>query len=263
MLASNVPTVSFGLPVGLNGAAPLNCSGVALSRPRRVPGSALRIDGSIRRGRESGRGARRRSSCVMPAVSSLRARQSPSHDNPTRRIETPATFVFDNCTQRRTEFVGWNDIESESRVKRHVPRDISEGCQADRLVPGRSGPSTDVPHETPPETAPAMLRVYVDFLEMCAIGLDHLDVGKTHRQVVSQDDPEVAITLSLLQHIVARRFIQNRLGCVSGQKTGSGELYGGQQPDIPVAGRGDGVSGGHMFSGSRDLHSEHDILLEP
>src|SRR5262245_14224192 len=134
-------------------------------------------------------------------------RQSPSHDDPMRRIEAPTGFAFDDGTQSRSEFGGWNHFESQSRVERHVERDIPERCQRSRLVAGLRRPLADVPHKLRPETATAMLRVHIEFLQMCGAWLDHLDMRKTHRGVVSQDDPEKAIALRLLQDIMARRFL--------------------------------------------------------
>ena len=97
------------------------------------------------------------------------------------------------------------------------------------------------PHETRPETATAVRRVHIDFLKMCAIGLDHLDLGKPHRHVISKDDPEVAITLSLLQRIPAGRFFQNGFRHVSDEEPGSSEFDRSQDLQILRARRGDRV----------------------
>jgi len=53
-----------------------------------------------------------------------------SHDDAAGRIEAPPAFVFDNGTQRVTEFGRRNNFESRSGVKRPVPWDISDemGC---------------------------------------------------------------------------------------------------------------------------------------
>src|SRR5262245_10443808 len=90
-------------------------------------------------------------------------RRSPSHDDPMRRIEAPTGFAFDDGTQWRSEFGGWNYLESQ----------------------------------------------------MHGVWLDHFDMCKTNRSVVSQDDPEKAVALRLLQDILARRFLLKRLRHIS------------------------------------------------
>jgi hypothetical protein len=63
-----------------------------------------------------------------------------------------------------------------------------------------------VQQEERPQTAPAMRRVNVNFLQVHGIRLDPLDVRQADRGLVSENDPEMAISLSLGEGFWTGRF---------------------------------------------------------
>jgi hypothetical protein len=71
-----------------------------------------------------------------------------------------------------------------------------------------------------------MFRMDVDLLEMSGAGLEHLDVGKSHRSIVRKGDPEVTMTSGLVQLLPAGRLGQHGLRRVARKKLRRCELYG-------------------------------------
>jgi hypothetical protein len=90
----------------------------------------------------------------------------------------------------------------------------------------------------------------IDFLEVCSIALDDLDERETHGRLVCQHDPEAAVTLRLLQGVLARCHVQNGLGRHASKQPGSSQLNGRQLREIVWTCRGDRVLGRHGHSTS-------------
>src|SRR5439155_18057121 len=112
------------------------------------------------------------------------------------------------------------------------PGYVSKCGQRQSLVPIRRGPFAYRFHESPPQAAPPMIGMNVDFLEMRNLGLEHLDVRKTDGEITPEGNPEAAFALRILQVLLAGGLAQNGVGRVAGEESGSGELDGRQQAEI-------------------------------
>ena len=159
-----------------------------------------------------------------PAARPLRRPAASCHHNTAPRIKAPARFVFNNCAQRRWQRIHGDDLESKSRVKRHVPGNILKRRQRDRLKTSVGGPSTDVHDEAGSEAATPVVWMDVDFFEVHGIGVEYLDMRKADWIVGSERDPQSALTLRQLQDVMAGGFTQNRHGRVSGKQPRSCKL---------------------------------------
>jgi hypothetical protein len=93
-----------------------------------------------------------------------------------------------------------------------------------------------------------MPGVHVDLLEMDRVRFDDLDVGEPDRDVVRENDPEMAVTPGLLEDHLGGRLLQDGLGCVASEQPGGGELDRREHPDIPLPCRGDRVPGAHVVT---------------
>src|SRR5205809_50317 len=88
------------------------------------------------------------------------------HHYTTRRVEAATDFVLDDGAKRGREMLGRNDAESQSGVKRHVPRHVTEGCQRNRGVAVAAGPLTHARDQFRSQAPAAVFRIDVDLLEM-------------------------------------------------------------------------------------------------
>ena len=175
----------------------------------------------------------------------LRRPAASCHHNTAPRIKAPARFVFNNCAQHWWQSIHGEDLESKSRVKRHVPGNIPKRRQCNRPIAGVGGPSAHVRDEARSEAATPVVWMDVDFFEMYGVGVEDLDMRKADRNVVGERDPQPALTLRHLQDFVAGRFTQDRLGRVSGKQPGRRELDLQQPNEIRWACAGDPVQRRH------------------
>ena len=77
----------------------------------------------------------------------------------------------------------------------------------------------------------------IDLLEMSDGWLDDLHERKPHGNIISEGDPQMAVTLRGVQGFVAGRLVENGLRCVANKESGSRELYSRQRRQVLGPGR--------------------------
>lgn len=113
----------------------------------------------------------------------------PFHDHATRWVEPATRFVFDDRTERCRDVLWGDDVESESRIERHVPGYVSKRCQRDGAVPVAGGPLTHFQDQFRSKATAAVVGMNVDLLEMDRAALDQLGVREPYGNIVGQSDP--------------------------------------------------------------------------
>ena len=88
-----------------------------------------------------------------------------------------------------------------------------------------------------------MLGMDIDFFEMGSARLEHLDMGKTHGNVVGKGNPQMSLSLSSIQHCEARRFEQDSSRSVASKEFGRSELDGWQKRNIVWSSNADPIPG--------------------
>ena len=81
-----------------------------------------------------------------------------------------------------------------------------------------------------------MRWINVDLLEMYRVALDRFNVRKADRDIVRQCDPQMARTLSLLQNLRGRRFVQDGLRRVPDEESRGCQLNRWQPRQVLWAG---------------------------
>src|SRR5689334_7708588 len=69
------------------------------------------------------------------------------HEHAANEIKTTQVFVRNDRFDFGSKVLGGNFLESESRVKRHVPRQVSKRCQCDPGLACLLRPVADCPYE--------------------------------------------------------------------------------------------------------------------
>ena len=219
--ASRLPRMSFGTPF-LHTVTSFRDAGDRLDRDR---------SRAVRPKKEN---ALTRSEYSWAREWPLSSRSS-SHDDSTCGIEPASRFVFDDCQQRRTQVRGRDDFEAETRIKRHVPREVPEGGQRDRCVPVAAGPFTDLQDQLCSQPTASVCRSNVDLLEVYGVALDHLNVRKADCHIAQQRHPEVPLPLSPLQNVRGRRLVQDGLRCMPREEPRSCQFQSLATARDPVA----------------------------
>jgi len=155
-----------------------------------------------------------------------------THGDTARRIEAAAGLVLDDNTQSRAKLLRRDDRKPQARVKRQIPRNITERREGHGSVSSHSSPGADCLDESCPESAASVFGMNVNLFEMRDGGFNDLDVRKAHGNIIRESDPQTALTLSVCQDVLAARLRENGLRRVANQESGSSELYGRQQWQI-------------------------------
>jgi hypothetical protein len=92
------------------------------------------------------------------------------------------------------------------------------------------------------EAAAAMLGLDIDLFEMCHVAVDHLDVRKADGSVIRHNNPQLAVTLSVLERLEARRLAQDGFGGEATKQPGGCQLNRWQPNQILPARRSDCVA---------------------
>jgi hypothetical protein len=108
-----------------------------------------------------------------------------------------------------------NDLETEARIKGHVPRYMPERRESHGSDSVVCSPITYVQNQPCPEAAASVCRINVDLRKVCGVALDQFNMRKAHRDIVQQGDPQVSLSLRSLQHIAVGRLVQDGLRRVS------------------------------------------------
>jgi hypothetical protein len=174
--------------------------------------------------------------------------RSPLHGDSPRGIETATALVFESGSQRRRQRVCWNLLETEPRVEGHVPGNIAEGGQCHRWIAMLLGPRARGRYQLPPEPATSVLGANVDLLEVCGVGLQHLDMSEAHGRITGEGDPETPLALGSSKLVLGRDLLQNRFGGMALEKLGGCELYG--RDDVQIA----RSSGDDPIGRQREIH---------
>jgi len=160
-------------------------------------------------------------------------------------------FVLDDREQRRTQLRTRDDLEAETRIKGHVPRDFPERCEGHRSDPVACGPITYVQNQACSEPAASMSRINVDLFKVCGVALDELNMRKAHRYIVQQGDPQMSLPLRFLQDVPVRRLVQDGLRRVSLEESRSCQFNACQPRQILWPRRRDGILRIHVFNPNR------------
>ena len=153
------------------------------------------------------------------------------HNDATRGIEAPRGFVRDNRSKSRTEHVGRDHVEAKPRIEWHIPGYVAKRAQGQHVAVGR-GPITNGQNELSPEPAAAVLRMYIELVEVRMTGPEQLDMGKAHRHIVSEGNPEKTLTCCFLEFVQRCCLEQHQRRRVASEQSGRRELDRLQQWQI-------------------------------
>lgn len=94
------------------------------------------------------------------------------------------------------------------------------------------GPPADLSNKPPAKTSTAVIGVNIDLAQVGCVRFEHLDMCKPNRSIASESNPEMPSTLGILQVLLTRGLVENRIRGMTSKKFGGGEFYGSDQMQV-------------------------------